>query len=225
MRQNIIEQLVLLCSRVDIDFHAVGEFIKVHELCGYEVSRVAIKLADRYCLEYGQCRYELGREPEDTCFVSDNFVQLFELFLKYGMNPNFIVLDGSPVNVMSELYFNDNGTVGADTVRLLFEHGGNPNLRVDGESITSMVDFDFIWAVANQDEKRIINSKFHFWLVCMGYGGTKMDGQIPVVMKGDLKPEIFRQHELFDYRVKRKEKDWKLQVVYKESGEEVAYLE
>ena len=56
MRQNIVNQLVQLCSQVNVDLQAVETFINEYNLCGYEISRAATRLADKHCLEYGMLR-------------------------------------------------------------------------------------------------------------------------------------------------------------------------
>ncbi len=62
--------------------------------------------------------------------LSSNMPQVFDLLLKYGLDPNAVCEGETVLSSVSSVY---NEYIAADTMALLMEHGGNPNLVVSGE--------------------------------------------------------------------------------------------
>ena len=64
--------------------------------------------------------------------LSSNMPQVFDLLLKYGLDPNAVCEGETVLSCVSSVY---NEYIAADTMVLLMEHGGNPNLVVSGERL------------------------------------------------------------------------------------------
>lgn len=222
-----VDHIVGLCSGIPLNLEVVESAILTDQLNADELSLAAALLADQFGLEYSLFQYENERDPERGELVSANFPELFRLFLKHGMNPNqiFEISNHGFINVLMELQYIDYGSIGAETARILFEAGADPNICVDSEYLTATVNFELLNSFLYQDEKRITDARFQFWLVCMGFGGVIRSNRIPVIMLGGRKPEIFQQFENFEYVVENPGRDMILHIIEKESGEEVAYLE
>ena len=62
------------------------------------------------------------------------------------------------------------------------------------------------------------------WLVGIGYGGKIKNGILPVVMKNGYEPQIFKEHELFDYEIEYLKRNWILHILKADSREEMAYI-
>lgn len=58
--------------------------------------------------------------------------QVFDLLLKYGLDPNAVCEGETVLSSVSSVY---NEYIAADTMALLMEYGGNPNLVVSGERL------------------------------------------------------------------------------------------
>lgn len=221
------DYIVGLCSRLPLNLEMVEEAILTNQLNADELSLAAALLADQFGLEYSLFQYENERAPECGELVSENFPDLFRLFLRHGMNPNqiFEIPGHGSINVLMELQYIDYGSIGAETARILFEAGADPNICMDSEQLTEMAGFELLNSFLYQDEKRITDARFRFWLVCMGFGGVIRSNRIPVTMLGGRRPEIFQQFENFEYVVENPGYDMILHIIEKESGEEAAYLE
>ena len=64
--------------------------------------------------------------------LSSNMPQVFDLLLKYGLDPNAVCEGETVLSSVSSVY---NEYIAADTMALLMEYGGNPNLVVSGERL------------------------------------------------------------------------------------------
>ena len=64
--------------------------------------------------------------------LSSNMPQVFDLLLKYGLDPNAVCVGETVLSSVSSVY---NEYIAADIMALLMEHGGNPYLVVSGERL------------------------------------------------------------------------------------------
>ncbi len=113
-------------------------------------------------------------------YPSSHMVEALELLLHYGLDPNRVYgdfCDGG--NIMSELRFIDNGYVAADSVALLLEHGGDPSLKLFGNSLIRDLNTDLWFDLANQEYRVSYDAFVHYWMVFIGYGARLEDGRIP----------------------------------------------
>lgn len=173
------------------------------------ISESFCKFLEDCCCEYCDFLDKYGRKPLDEEIHSTYVFPLCELLLKHGLDPNYVFGDkNSESNVMYEIYWIDKPYVAADTLELLLEHGGNPQLKVDDEPIWQSADFDIYFDIsygyARQEDYRIkFDSRFHFWLVFRSF----------------LSPEDmqYRKHFLYTYNLIEIDKScWDIQVVPKQ---------
>lgn len=223
---NKTEELLFeLCNKPNADLAEIEIFIRERHATPEEITRAAIRLADKNALKVTEFEYDHKCLPNDNDLVTSNWIALFEIFLKYGLMPNYIMVEGSDEdNIMQEIRYIDNGDVAPSIMRMLLEHGGNPNLIVGGEDLFKDLDFDIVFDVIEQNNKRIFDIEFRIWLVMMGYGGRIDNHDCPVNLKSGYTVEIFKIFEDFDYRIEFLQKDWKLHIFYKSNGDEVATL-
>ena len=106
------------------------DFDKIRSmLCDYkptveELAEIAIDCTDECFCEYKEIHfYHLGDGASDNMH-SDYIVDSLKLLLEFGLEPDTIIgFD----NAMWNTIWIDAPNVGASALRLLLEHGGNPN--------------------------------------------------------------------------------------------------
>jgi len=119
---------------------------------------------------------------------------VIKLLLPYGLDPNAIVEnDGRRYNLMDMLRFVDNEYVAADTMALLLEHGGDPDLEVDGEQIFQSVDFDIWFGAVEQEIRWRYDSWVHLWMVLLAYSKKAKERPIQVYRE-------YGSREMFDLK-------------------------
>ena len=67
-----------------------------------------------------------------------------------------------------------------------------------------------------------VDNAFRFWLVLIGFGGVIKGDKLPVNMRENYAPHIFKDFEKFDYRITYTEQDYELQIIDKETNIVVA---
>ena len=109
---------------------------------------------------------------------SGHLVEAISILLDYGLNPNkiFIYGDGSQTNIMIQLMFVYNGYQSADAVAEMFEHGGNPSLIIEGDSLIRNLNWELLYFLNNEEERYFTDSVVHYWMVFIGYGAKLEDG-------------------------------------------------
>lgn len=226
MNNHTIEKLFEICNKATVDLYEVENFIVSSKATAEEVTRAAAKLVSKNILEIIQFKHFEKRAPYPYELVSTNFVELFDLFIRYGLLPNYIYSDedAEDYNIMEEIQFVDNGDIAPIILRKLMETGGDPNLVVGNHSVLESVDFDVVYDAVNVGNTHMFDIEFKVWLVLMGYGGVLSDGRCPVEMKKGYSAEIFREFERFDYKIEIGEEDWTMYIFDKNSKVVVATL-
>lgn len=97
--------------------------------------------------------------------------EVIDLLLKHGLNPNYTV-DGDYC-LMEFVIGVVNGYIAADTLILLLESGGNPNLISSGENMFDQIcfDVDFNYATAEESAKVQATSVFQRFMEYQYKGG------------------------------------------------------
>lgn len=70
-----------------------------------------------------------------------------------------------------------NEYIAADTLALLFEHGADVNLQINGSRVFHNIDFDILFDAFNQNDRRYYDSLVHCWFVWLGYGARLDNGE------------------------------------------------
>lgn len=175
--QRLLELLMVIPPR----FEAAESLMKEHNLSPDEVTRVGNIYAEKCFLDFGDYLAETYPEyrlsempiPDGPVPVHSTYIyEVVELLLQFGLDPNAIYEEPySYLNIMDSLKHIDNGYVAADTMGLLLEHGGDPNLSLDGETLFEMVDFDVWFGSVEQEMRWRYDSWVHLWMVLVAYGG------------------------------------------------------
>ena len=200
---RVPEEYVLLldrCMALPLRLDDVEAELKRGRYSPDDVTRCAITYAESCFCEYRDFETEHGRPPRAEELHGTYLPGLILLFLRYGLQPNAIYGEGDGhSNIMDSLSFVDAGYAAADAMRLLLAHGGDPTLVVDDESIFDRLDFNIAFDAVNQEDRRLYSTCVHMWLEMIGYGGRMNGNNCPVELRGNLAPEIFREHEKFDF--------------------------
>ena len=144
-----------------------------------------------------------------------------EILLENGLNPNACI---DEENAMWNTQWIEEPNVGACSLRLLLEHGGDPNLCPPGEVETL---FEFIQAKVSEDvDENDYLRTVQCWWVLLAYGGCRRDGTVPIVMLDGREVGIFRDFERFYFTIERTDPKnthaWRMHIFNRETGEEVA---
>ena len=219
--QRILEEMLQLPP----DMTGLRALLEGEKPTSEELAMTANQFMEIGCWrEVDEFAYAHGRQPEPAELHSPYIPSMMQLLLEYGMNPN-LVIDGE--NVMDWLNYVDCPYVSADTMRLFMEHGGDVDLVLDGETMFRHIDFDIVFGVIEQEDRQYYDCLVHLWLVLIGYGGRIPGNECPLNMKDGKAPEIFRQHERFDWEIERTsavEAGWIMHILDRKTGEEVAEL-
>lgn len=177
-----------LMLEIPPDFARIKQELATGKYTKDDISMAATKFVDDAC--WGESPYEESEEP--MAYVEPVLVQglnstylydLVSLLLEYGLDPNAVCDD---TNIMDRLKHIENEYVGADTLALLLDHGGDFNLQVEERSLLSLIDFDVTFDAFEQRDRRKFDALIHCWLVFIGFGAKLEDGS-PVV-------EVFENH-------------------------------
>lgn len=219
--QRILEGMLQL----PLDMTGLRAILEKEKLTSGELAMTANQFMEIGCWrEVDEFAYAHGRQPGPAELHSPYIFSLMQLLLEYGLNPN-LVIDGD--NVMQWMGFVDFPYVSADTMRLFMEHGGDVDLIIAGDTMFRHIDFDIVFGAIEQEDRQYYDCQVHLWLVLIGYGGMLPENVCPLKMKNGKSPEIFRQHERFDWEIERTsavEAGWIMHILDRETGEEVAEL-
>ena len=200
--QTLFDLLICIPPKME----EAERFLQEEKLSVEEITRVGIRYADDCFCDLGdhiamlnpEVDYDLrGIEIPDGIMSGLNSTYLYEivaLLLKYGLDPNMLITTSNcEYNIMAELQYVDNEYVAADTMVLLSEHGADPNMVVDGETVYEKVDFDMWFDAVEQELRWRYDSLVHFWMVLIGCGGNYHADTV----------KVFREYEsdhLFDLK-------------------------
>ena len=180
-------------------FESAKNYLDGAQLSVEEVTRAANIYADRCFRDYDEYLMEIC--PDD-CPLSDVLIpqgivpglpstylyDVVKLLLRYGLDPNAVYdTDSDVYNIMRLVLFIDNEYVAADTMRLLLDHGGDPNLMAGFETIFECIDADVWFGSVEQEFRWRYDSWVHVWMVLLAYGG-KFSETTPKI-------ETFREYE------------------------------
>ncbi len=176
------QELFDLLFQIPPRFEEARCLIQQTKMTSEDVTRVAIAYADKCFLDYGErvfddkSRAPMGRMDVPAEKVpelhSAYLCDVISFLLAYGLNANAVLTDDARKwNLMDSLLFIDHEYVAADTMRLLMEHGADPNLLVEGETIFEQVDFGVWFDAAEQEIRWRYDAWVHIWFVLLAYGG------------------------------------------------------
>jgi hypothetical protein len=209
-----IKELTAVLTATPPDLALARRLLDEWKLPSPALSAVACEIVNRHCFYEYSDAIQMREWVDTECYaldangeiveerlVSYYLPDILELLLDFGMNPNDIIVgeltETNLIDIMQYVAYKDRA---AYCVRLLMEHGGDPNLAVDGETVLEDVDFNVIFDIDN-GESRPPCQPIQVWITLIGFGGRLKDGRLPVTMTDGYSPEIFREYEKFRWEI------------------------
>ncbi|MBR0390750.1 MAG: hypothetical protein IJK38_00305 [Oscillospiraceae bacterium] len=205
-----------------------------------EVSRAAKEYVDTIRWDGEDDEEDVFQLSTDHSKRSAYMYSVFELLLRYGLDPNAVFNDWS---VMTDLIWFGNNYSGADTLRLLLEHGADPMLPIDreGDTVFEEVSFEVRFAAIELGRRWIYDAIVHSWFVLLAYQGNReSEFFFPVTICSDthryreeydleeFKIEDLKEHRNYSFGLtlpKEEHDPWVLHIFDKRSWWEVARWE
>ena len=138
-------------------------------------------------------------------YESSHMVEAIGILLEYGLDPNkkFIVSETDNYkeesNIMSELRYVENGYVAADTLAMLLEHGGDPCMLINGNSLVRDINFDVLFDLNELPNRCRYDALVHYWMVLVGYGARLENGEPTVDLYKNFDVSKLRDHRNYYY--------------------------
>lgn len=136
-----------------------------------EITKTGIRYLEECFYEVSDWAWQQG-SSRPTGLVpglhSTHVCAVLMLLLKFGLDPNAVYRNE---NVMDAARSIDNEYLAADALALLFEHGGDPNLEIGGESLFEDMDYDVWCGAVEQENRPLFDAWVHCWMVGLAYGG------------------------------------------------------
>ena len=132
-----MNRLYKLLSQVPPEFDAARQMMEKEKPREEELAWLAAELVNDTFGEYKDFMENVPNAVPGRLH-RDYLYQVMEFLLEQGLNPNATVNDEE--NAMFGLKFTDGPDVAAKTMRLLLEHGGDPNLYMASENLVSDIE-------------------------------------------------------------------------------------
>lgn len=189
------EILCDLLTELPPDFVRIEKELKTNLYSSQEITLAFARFCDNCFCDYSDFVYYKRRKPYNYETHSTYAYDICKLLLKYGLDPNLKYDDiVFSCNIMDAVYSIDKPYIAADTLKLLLENGGDPNIWIESETLYEMVDFD-IWFddthgfATEENFKDKFDCRFHCWLVLKGF----------IANDGDIEKNYIN-HEKYTYR-------------------------
>ena len=196
--QETLDEVASLFAAIPPKRIEIDRIFRKHSFSKVQLAILAHQLSEDCFLEYSDAMDPdvEGVTPEHM--HSNHLIESLQQLLSYGLDPNVFAGEYYD-NVMWNLQYVDAPNVGAAAMRLLLEHGANPNLICpsEKESIFDFLDFAVSYDRHSHDYFFVVQC----WLVLIGYGGRPRCNRDPVVMLKNNSPKIFKNFENYDYEI------------------------
>ena len=123
-----------------------------------------------------------------------------------------------------------NGYQAADSLYLLLNHGGDPNLVVDGFRLIVWPTDDICFDTINREDMvpdGMYEAKLHYWLVLAGFGAVFEDGTLPLEPVNGFDLSRLKEHRNYyagAIHSDRSKDGWDLVVFDRHTNREVGRL-
>lgn len=205
------EELYRLLFQLPPQFEEASCFIHGEKLTAEDVTRVGIQYVKNCFWDYGDSLTDdawentfCGNCEKKYTIQSAYLYEITEFLLRYGLEPNAVYdSEYGRYNIMEGILFIDHEYIAADTMRLLMEHGADPNLPIDGETVFERVDFAVWFDAIEQEIRWRYDQWVHIWFVLLAYGGGTEEVRNTI--------EVFREYgkdELFDLKKLRDHRNY-----------------
>ncbi len=163
-----------------------------------DINTASFRYVDDLChlIDYDDPRIESAKFGENIPGTeSSHLLEAIQILLRFGREPNWSWSNDITRNIMWSMHFAFNGYQAADAINLMLEHGGNPNLIINGWSLIGDLCADISWFLGGDVESRYIADSFmHYLMVVIGHGAKLDDGDDVVVTYDGFNVADFRDH-------------------------------
>lgn len=226
--KDTMDELYELCVKQPFDVERIQAYITDHHIDGESITRMAIKLCDYAAFEYADYIYRYKTEPKPEKMRSYNWDKLFSVLVENGLDASLVFEDSNSTenNILSSLMYVDNKDMGPRITKIILEKCGTPNIEIEGTSFFAEADDNFIFDIKCQlyEEKWREEVAFQFWLVLVGFGGTRFDGKCPVEMRAGYSKDELKEFYNYTYEVHRDKNEVCISILSKEDGKEIAIV-
>lgn len=225
-----MDGLFALSVAAQIDPDKIDAYVRNTDMTPEEVTRTAIRLAEEYRFEVDSFKEEHKRAPAPEELVTSNWLELYEVLLRYGLDTaaSFTENDRYYRNLLAQVSRLDNHAMTYKLLRLLFDHGADPNIIVKDEHLFEEIEDNVILNAELfeiEGEDRIpYEHDFRLWLLFMAHVGETAHRHIKLTWRDGYYVDMFRDCEAFTYRKENTEDGWDLHILIRKTGEEVAVL-
>ena len=175
--------------------------------------------------------YCCGLVWRDLLTDPENMPSITKAFLDCGMNPNQLVLEEGGDEGQEDKWYDipmiaatriRDDAAGVESLKLLLEHGGDPNSLHEFGGFSENV-FEFYVEDEYVHGPDLDGGSFYGLLLCWAYGGKQQSGYEPFTMLIDEPISIFKEYNRYWYEYEESE-DFSstLFVIEKETGRRVA---
>lgn len=219
----MVKEIIGIFKTVPVDFAKIEEILSVYSFTKKEMAEIANLCVDECFCEYRDMVAENGENLDMENMHSYYILRMISLLLQYGLDPN-VTIDED--NALWGAMYIDAPNVGASVMRLLLEHGGDPNhcTPEDPETIFEYINFKVSYDEYTYEWLHTVQC----WLVLMAHGACWDDGKIPLTMLNENSVEIFKNFEKYTYTIEYLPQEpnkygcWIMHIYDKETYEEVA---
>ena len=222
---KVFQLAISLFAQIPPDKKHLKELFEHYSFDPEQLAALAYEVAQNCFCEYHDAVDESVTEVSLGHMHSDHLLNNLQFLLDNGLDPNVYVGEFDD-NAMWTLEYADAPNVGASAMRLLLEHGFDPNyiLPSERESIFESAHF----AVSYDSYTHEYFHRVQCWWVLMAYGGRCRDGTLPLTMLNGTSVEILRYFENYDYTIESLPQEpgyygcWIMHIFNTTSNEEVA---
>ncbi len=185
------KELEKALSAVPPKYVVADEIFSKHEISAEELSKIACNLMDN-CGDWHFTEDLKELVEEDT--LCNYIYMIMQYLFSKGYDPNVLVDDGCDCAMDTIRFITYPDGLAPRLMRLFMEHGADPNLVVEGESVFEHIDFAISY------DEYFSRSSVYCWLVLMAYGGRLgEDKYLPLTMHNNLDVSIFKRFEDYAY--------------------------
>lgn len=189
-------ELLGLLRQIPPDWSGAEKCLRKNRFTSEQLIRIGYEISDR-CMFESMDEELWGKTP--LFLPSSYLVQILQLLLDYGMNPDGLDADDG---ILWNLQYVETPNVGAAAMQLMLEYGADPNQVYPGdvETLFENIHFDVIFAL---NEKNIPPQLVQCWLVLLAYGGCLRNGHPALKLTRSFDMRLFRDFGRYGYEIRR----------------------
>lgn len=198
------KELFDLLMVIPPDLEAIEAFLRAESLTPSEVTRAAMEYVDECSWDADEYSWECTTPLTPQIYPNLHSTYLYDivkLLLQFGLEPNGVYDDN---NIMWILKYVNNEFIAVDTLALLLEHGGDPQLSFDScMSIFVEYDFDVFFDAVEHENRHAFAIIVYCWMVLIGYGARYSEDIIQVFKEytdADFSAKPFDLQKLRNFR-------------------------